>query len=390
MMTETNGEIRKKLTEKFAETRTFGDPDTSISPSTKRSIFQMKIYERITKRDLAIFIRQLSLMMDLGLTLLRALNIIERRTQNSKLARIVTQIGTMIEQGFPLSKALEKHRNLFGDFFIVAIQAGEESGEIGKTLLLLADYFEKEDLLKSKIKKALGMPLVTLIASLGVCIFLIVYVIPTFVDVYTNAGVPLPAITQAVMAISNFLQNFWWLILGIIFTGFVLLRKSGQVLGLEKQFDYLRLRLPIIRNLIIKMAIFRFCRIMSTMLDSGVSIITTLELAGKSTENFVLQSSIAQAVAQVNKGKTIEQALSEHKEFPPLVTDMIGVGEEVGSISFVLKKVGDFYERDIDEMVSNLTVILEPILTLGMGIVVVFIALSMFMPYFNMQDVILN
>ncbi len=350
----------------------------------------LHLFERITRRDLAVFSRQFALMLDLGVTVLRALNIISQRTANRRLKTIVGNIGQIVEQGESLSHALGRFRTIFGDFFVTSVQAGEESGQLSEVMNQLADYLEKEDALGGKIQKALAFPLITLLMAFAVIIFLLIYVIPIFASVYSDAGVELPFITKSLIKSSQLVQSYWWIILLAAVFAFLLFHKSGRWLRLTAFMDSLSLKTPIVRTLMIKLATFRFASITSTMIESGVSILPTMNLAAAATGNSVLKAAILRSCGEIDKGSNIEQALTKHPALPPLVIDMIGVGEEVGAVGTVLKKVADFYLRDVDDMVSNLTTVLEPILTLVMGILVALIALGMFLPYFNLTQVVLN
>ena len=375
------------------ESRQFFGSDSGIGESSKieaPGLMQRRLFERVTKRDLAIFARQLSLLLDLGLTLLRALNIVAKRTGNQRMVKIIKYLGEKVEIGEPLSVAMSNYREDFGEFFLVAVRAGEETGEIGKTLNDLADYLEKEDEFRGKFQKALSFPLLTLAMAALVVGFLMIYVIPTFANIYQEVGVELPMITQVVIGISVLIKSFWWLILLAIVAIVAMFYKSGRMLKIGWFIDRFNLRMPIIGTITMKMAVFRFARITSTMLDSGVSILSTLRIAATATNNKVISSAVLKATGEIDKGSTVEQALRKYNAFPPFVTDMIGVGEEAGSLGKVLKKIADYYQRDVDDLMTNLATIIEPIMTLMMGIIVVFIALSMFLPYFNISKVIMG
>ncbi|MBN1552516.1 type II secretion system F family protein [bacterium] len=382
--------IEKELIERISNARVFGDDRrlTDDSQQKKASIWTRKLFERVTKRDLAIFARQLSLLLDLGMTLLRALNIISKRTNNARMARIITNIGQRVEQGDTLSGAMAEYQQLFGEFFLVSVRAGEESGEIGRTLRQLADYLEKDDMFRGKFLKAMSFPLLTLLLASAVVVFLLIFVIPTFAEVYEEAGADLPLLTQIIINISYFLKTYWWLLVIAILLLWLIFRKSGKTLGLERVFDTIKLRLPVFGDLFVKMDVFRFSRITATMLESGVSILTTLQIAAKATGNVIVQDAILKACQEIDKGTTLENSFRKTNAFPPFVIDMIGVGEEVGSVETVLRKIADFYERDVDDVVSNLATLLEPILTLLLGGIVLVIALAMFMPYFKLSQLI--
>ncbi len=351
-------------------------------------VWNIRIGEKVRTRDLAVFSRQFALLLNLGVTALRALNIIADRTENARMAKIIRQIGQKVENGASLSEAMSSDKNIFGAYFITAVQAGEESGNIASTMEQMADYMEKEDFLRSKIRKALAFPVVTLLVALAVVIFLLIEVIPTFAKVYSDAGVKLPAVTQFLISASHFVQQFWWVILLAVAALFLIFYRSGKLLRIKTLMDRLYLILPIIKDLTMKIAVYRFARITATMLESGVSILATLRLAAAATGNSLISQSIINACSDIDMGKTVEESFQSQAVFPPLVIDMIGVGEEVGSVGAVLRKIAQFYERDVDDFVSNLTTVLEPLLTLMMGLVVAFIALGMFLPYFNINLVI--
>ncbi|MBN1298019.1 type II secretion system F family protein [bacterium] len=383
-------EIRRHLTDQFGKTRRFGDVPDSQVHRKKRPFLQRKIWERISRRDLAVFSRQLALMFDLGVTILRALNLIVARTENNKLRKIIIDIGATVENGEPLSVALKKHSGVFGDYFVTAIRAGEESGEVPSTMRQLADYLDREDLISGKIRKAMAFPAFTLAISLIVIAFLLIMVIPTFSSVYAEAGVDLPYVTRLLIASSKLLSHYWWLLIIGFASIFAVFHKSGKLLHLKPVIDWLCLSTPIVRTLAIKLATFRFARITETMLNSGVSIMMTMKLAASATGNSIMKKKILQSCEEIDKGATVAESLAAHPIMPALVIDMIGIGEEVGAVPEVLRKVAAFYERDIDDLVANLTTAIEPLLTLFMGGIVTIVALSLFMPYFRLTEVILR
>jgi type IV pilus assembly protein PilC len=381
-------EVRKELTKQFASTRGFGDQPPG-KRRKKPGVFKHALFERITKREIAIFSRQLSLLLDLGITLLRALNILRERTSNRKMQKVIEQIGADVEKGQPLSSAMLKFPHIFGEYFITIVKAGEESGKLDRTLSELADYSEKEDLLRSKIMKALSFPLLTLFIACCVVAFLLIFVIPTFAHIYQGAKIPLPPITRFIIGISSFFVNFWWAVLILIAALWFFFRLSGRMQGLKRAMDRAKLVLPVVKSLAMNLAVFRFARITATMLDSGVPILPTLRLASSSTENSIMEQKISRACEEIDRGKTLEESLGAQDVFPALVVDMIGVGEEAGAVGKVLRKVAFFYERDLEDQVSNIATLIEPILTLILGFMVVVIALSMFIPYFNLNQVII-
>lgn len=381
-------EVHDQLVRKFSETRRFGDLPSEQKSASGPGIFSRKLGERITKRDIALFARQLALMIDLGITLLRSLDIIESRTTNLKLKKLIFNLGVSVEKGQSFSTALAAFPSYFNAYFITAVRAGEASGDLGTTLGQLADYLEKEDALRGKVTKALGFPIMTLFFAALIVIFLLLFVIPTFANVYKEAGVTLPILTTLVIQVSHILRQYWIVLLLVIVGIWLVFRRSGRTLGIGPWIDRMKLTIPIVRDISMKLSVFRFTRIISTLLQSGVPIVATLRLAAVAAGNTILTRQIESACDEIDSGSTVADSLAHKTIFPAMVIDMIGIGEEVGAVGPVCQKIAGFYERDVDELVANLATIIEPILTLIMGIIVLIIALSMFLPYFNINQVI--
>lgn len=342
----------------------------------------------VSKRDIAMFSRDLALLQDLGVSLLRSLTILGERQHNKKLKAIINDMKSKVEMGTPVSASMEKHISVFGDFYVNAIRAGEESGELSKTLNNLADYLDSQMQIQSKVKRALAMPAITMMIAIGVLIMLFIFVIPTFAQVYQDADVELPLVTTIVVLTGDFMVSFWWLIILIIAALILLFYKSGKLIGLQALSDRLKLNLPVVGSITQRLIVYRFSNLTSMMLNAGVSVLTTFRLAGPATGNTVIAKRIENACKHIDQGKTITDSFIQENVFDPFIMDTIGVGEEAGAVDVVLKKIAEYSQRDIEDTVSNLSLMIEPVMTLIMGLIVLVIALSMFIPYFNMSMVI--
>jgi type II secretory pathway component PulF len=386
-MTNRKSDIQRQVEERIQQKKS-GRNQKKASEGTIRSILFRQAQFGISRREIAMFSRDLALLQGLGVSLMRSLTILSDRQQNTKLRTVVEDMKTSVEMGNPISSAMEKHNAVFGDFYVNAVRAGEESGELAKTLNNLADYLDTQSAIQSRMKRALTVPVLTILIALGVLIMLFVFVIPTFSQVYQDAGIDLPLITKIVILTGNFLVSFWWLPALFVVSILLLFYKSGKIIGLQKMSDNLKLRLPIVRGISERLIVYRFSHLASMMLNAGVGVLQTLRLAGPATGNTIIAARIEKACNHIDQGQTITDSFIQENVFDPFIMDTIGVGEEAGAVDEVLKKIAAYSQRDAEDAVSNLSLLIEPVMTLIMGLVVLVIALSMFLPYFNMSMVI--
>lgn len=347
--------------------------------------------ERVTDEDIVIITRQLATMISAGLSLIKALDIIASQASKKKLRNIFNDIKNQIEQGLQFHKALQKYRNIFGDLYINMVQAGEAGGLLDNVLDRLAIYMEKAISLKRKVKAAMMYPSIVLIVAVAVVWGLLVFIIPKFKEMYEGFGGSLPALTQLTINISEFLAS--WYGGGVILGTIVLLSITVGLIYKRTEkgrlfIDRLLLKIPKIGDLLRKVAVAKFSRTFGTLLNSGVAILDALDIVARTSGNKFIEKHLLRSKVDIEQGKNIVYPLEKSGVFPPMVTQMISVGEETGALDQMLSKIADFYDDEVDRAVEGLTKMIEPMLMLIVGGSVGFIIVAMYLPIFKLGDVI--
>jgi len=343
----------------------------------------------VTTRDIVIFSRQFSTMVNAGLPIMQGLSIIAEQADNKNFRVIIAKVRDDISNGVPLSDAMAKHPKAFSTLYVNMVKAGEQGGILDAIFQRLSEYMEKADAIQNKVKSAMMYPVVVFSVAIIVVIFLMIKVIPTFRDVFTGFGGKLPAPTLIVIAVSDFLSSWraLFLLAGIIIFAFALSMyrktKSGAY-----NIDNLMMKLPVFGELLRKSAVAKFGRTLGTLIKSGVPIMDAMETVGKTSGNLVVERAVMQARESIKEGKTLTEPLKKSGVFPPMVIQMINVGEETGALDNMLSKVADFYEMEVDTAVDGLTSIIEPILIVFLGVTIGFIVIAMFMPMFNLGNLV--
>ena len=339
---------------------------------------------KVTNKDLVIFTRQFSTMIDAGLPLVQGLNILGEQTENKTFRNMLKQITKDVEGGSTLADALSKHPKVFDSLFVNLVAAGEVGGILDTILQRLAAYIEKAEKLKSQIKGAMTYPIVVVGIAILVIAVIMIFVIPVFQDMFSSFGKALPAPTQVVVAMSNFSKaNIHYIIGGLIVFIWAFRRYRRTVSG-KRNIDSLLLKLPIFGELIKKVAVARFTRTLGTMVSSGVPILDALEITAKTAGNVIVEEVIFDARSSIAEGQTIAEPLSETDIFPGMVTQMISVGESTGALDAMLEKIADFYDDEVDATVSAMTSMLEPLLMLFLGGAIGGLVVAMYLPIFQM------
>lgn len=343
----------------------------------------------VTTKDIVIFSRQFSTMVNAGLPILQGLTIVAEQAENPNFRVVMTKVRDDISNGIPLSEAMGKFPKVFNTLYVNMVKAGEQGGILDVIFERLSEYMEKAEGVSRKVKSAMMYPIVVMSVAVLVVIFLMVKVIPTFRDVFASFGAKLPAPTLFVIAVSQFLSSWKALILlavGVgVFIGITLYRKTKAG---AYNWDAMILKLPVFGILAQKGALAKFSRTLGTLLKSGVPIMDALETVARTSGNLVLEKAVLNARDSVREGKTLTQPLRESKVFPPMVTQMINVGEETGALDTMLSKIADFYEDEVDAAVEGLTSIIEPILIVFLGVTIGFIVVAMFMPMFEIGNAV--
>ncbi|MCW5939768.1 MAG: type II secretion system F family protein [Fimbriimonadaceae bacterium] len=333
--------------------------------------------------NLAVFCRQFSTMVDAGVSLVRCLDVLSRQSQDPKLKRILIDIGERVEGGESLSRAMQRHPRTFNNLFVGLIRAGEVGGVLEETLQRLAGFLESDVALRRKVKSALTYPTLVMIAALGIVIFLVSWVVPQFAQLFKDIGLKddeFPAMTKFLIDLSGNFQKNWLIILITVVVATVGWRLFVSTRFGRRTADRVKLILPVFGKLHHKVCMARFSRTMGTLLTSGVPILQAMETVAGTVGNSIMSDAVLDARARIREGDRIGDPLEDSKMFPPMVVHMIGVGEESGSLDYMLQKIADFYEAEVEAALASLTAALEPVLIVFLGFIVGFIVIAMFLP----------
>ncbi len=350
--------------------------------------FNIQFGTGITTRDIVIFTRQFATMINSGLPLVQSLDILAEQTENASLAKVLREVLYDVESGHTLAAAIAKHPKVFTELFCNMVAAGEAGGILDTILLRLATFLEKNDALLRKIKGAMVYPSVIFTVAGMAIVILLIFVIPTFQTMFESAGIPLPLPTRIVIGMSAFLQAYWWACLGGIIGGAFALRATYATPGGQLAIDRILLSLPIIGDLQRKAAVSRFTRTLGTLVSSGVSILEGLEITAKTAGNRVIHDAIMRSRTSIAGGETIAGPLKESGVFPPMVVQMINVGEQTGGLDTMLTKIADFYDDEVDAAVEVLLAAMEPIMIVVLGVVVGGMIVAMYLPIFDMINAV--
>jgi type IV pilus assembly protein PilC len=344
--------------------------------------------KRVKLKDVAVFSRQFATMINSGLSLLRSLYILADQTENKLLAAVLNQVRQDVEKGSSLSQALARHPKTFSRLYVAMVRAGETGGVLDTVLVQLADTIEKQVELRRKVKSAMTYPVVVFALVLVIVSAMLLFVVPMFKNLFDELGGTLPLPTRMLIGISSMVAKFWWLL------GFV---DAGLVFGFKRwiatdqgrsRWDAIKLRVPIFGKLVHKTALTRFARTLAVLLRSGVPILESLEITSETVNNSVVSRAVKDVQAAVKTGESMARPLSAHRVFPPMVVQMIAVGEETGAVDTMLEKVADFYDQEVEATVNALTSLLEPLLIVVMGGAVGGMVISLYMPMFNIIKLI--
>jgi type IV pilus assembly protein PilC len=342
----------------------------------------------IRTRDIVILTRQFATMINAGLPLVQALDILAQQTENKALADVTRSVVYDVESGHTLADALRQHPKAFSDLYVNMVAAGEAGGILDTILLRLAQFLEKNDAIIRKVKGAMVYPAVIVAVAVTAIAVLLIFVIPTFQTMFASVNLELPLPTRIVIGASSLLQHYWWAIIGgIALFVFGVYRyyktESGRL-----QIDTLLLKVPVLGDLIRKSAVSRFTRTLGTLISSGVSILEGLEITARTAGNMVVHNAVMESRASIAGGETIAAPLQKSRVFPPMVISMIAVGEQTGGLDEMLSKIADFYDEEVDAAVSALLSLMEPIMIVVLGVVVGGMVVAMYLPIFDMVNAV--
>jgi type IV pilus assembly protein PilC len=344
--------------------------------------------ESVKAHDVVVLTRQLATMIDAGLPIVQCLDVLALQTDNKKLRNIVRQMKDDVEAGATFTDALRRHNQLFDDLFISMVAAGEVGGILDTILHRLAGYMEKSLKLKRKIKGAMIYPATIVTIAVGVTAVLLIFVIPVFAELFESFGQSLPAPTQFVIDLSSFTIAYAHIIAGVAVGSGVAIRQAYKTEAGRLYIDRLLLEVPIFGDLIRKSSVARFTRTLSTLVSSGVPILDALLITAKTAGNKVVERAVLATRVSISEGNSISEPLTQSKVFPAMVCHMIAVGESTGALDAMLTKIADFYEDEVDNMVNNLTTLMEPIVILVLGVIIGGLVISMYLPIFKLGSVI--
>jgi type IV pilus assembly protein PilC len=342
----------------------------------------------IPMRDVVIFTRQFSTMINSGLPLVQALDILSKQTENKALSAVTRQVVFDVESGHTVADALAKHPKAFSDLYVNMVAAGEAGGILDTILMRLATFMEKNDALVRKVKGAMIYPgVIFSVAAIAISVLLI-FVIPVFQSMFESVNLTLPLPTRIVVGMSQILIKGWWMFGLGAFVGFHAFKRYYATPNGHLNTDKLLLKFPVLGDVLRKSAVSRFTRTLGTLISSGVSILDGLEITAKTAGNRVIQDAIMQSRASIAGGDTISAPLAKSQVFPPMVISMIAVGEQTGGLDEMLSKIADFYDEEVDTAVSNLLSLLEPVMIVFLGVVVGGMVVAMYLPIFDMINAV--
>lgn len=344
---------------------------------------------RIKTGDIAVFARQLATMLQAGIPLVQSLDIIAKGADNKSMAELITDIRDDIESGLPLAEALARHPRHFDDLFANLVAAGERSGALDALLDKIATYKEKTEAIKTKVKKAMFYPSAIVFVAIIVMGILLYFVVPQFQSLFQGFGADLPAFTLMVIHLSQFVQDWWYIILAAaIAAGYGLLQARRRSRKVRRSMDRLSLKLPVIGDILYKAAVARFARTLATMFAAGVPLVEALDSVARAAGNIVFEEAIQQMREQVASGQQLQLAMSNTGQFPSMAQQMVKIGEEAGALDSMCARVADFYEAEVDDQVDSLSTLLEPMIMAIIGVLVGGLVIAMYLPIFKLGSVV--
>ena len=349
------------------------------------------VFKKVKPKTLQIFSRQFATMIEAGLNIVAALVILEQQTDDLYFATVVKELRADVEGGLLLSQAMQRHPKIFDRLFVSMVQAGEAAGILDEVLDRVAYQIEKSTQIKRRVKGAMLYPTMVLVFATLVLTGLLMFLVPVFVKIFGQLGGQLPTLTQYVVDVSDLLRQKYYIIFPVLGALIFGLRKYKKTDAGRKKWDQIKLKIPMkIGSVVLKVTMARFSRTLSTLIAAGVDIIQALEITGQSSGNWVIEQALGDVRAKVGEGVPIAQPLVDNPIFPPMVSQMVKIGEETGELEKMLGKVADFYEDEVDAAIQSLTSIIEPLLMIGVGFMVGIIVIAMYLPMFKMMQLIGN
>lgn len=361
-----------------------------ISERRKRTLFAstMQLFNRVPLKEVALFSRQLAVLISATVPIVSALRILVKQTGNTNFKIVISELADEVEGGAKLSSSLARYPQIFSQFFIHMIRAGETTGKLDETLNYLADQMEKDYDLQSKIRGAMTYPIFIVGGLIIVGTLMMIFVIPRLTEILTESGTELPVTTKLLIGSSSFLQHYWWILLVIIIGAVVAVRGIVRTEAGQEFIDRLKFRIPIFGNIFKRIYLVRFSRSMSTLVVSGIPMTQSLEIVADVIGNRIYQDLTKRTIKEVEGGKSIATVFAESEYVPPILTQMLYVGEQTGKLDLVLDKLSEFYSRELENTVANLTSLIEPIIMVVMGVAVALLVTSVLLPIYNLSNAV--
>ena len=347
-----------------------------------------KIGSKVKLKELAVFSRQFATMINSGLSLLRALTILEEQQPNKAFASILTEVRLEVESGSALSISMARHPDIFPPLMVNMIRAGEVGGFLDKVLVQIADNYEAEVKLRGRVKSAMTYPVAVLVMAVLLTVAMLLFIVPTFASLFSSLGGQLPAPTQILVNLSNFLKVAFVPLIILAIVAMVVWTRVKHKQAVREFVDPLKLKAPVFGNLFRKIALARFCRNLGTMLSSGVPILQSLDIVADTSGNVVVAHAVRDIQESVRNGESLTEPLSHHSVFPPMVVQMLSVGEDTGALDTMLHKISDFYDQEVESTTDQLTALIEPIMIAVLGGLVGSMIIALYMPIFKIFDLI--
>ena len=358
-----------------------------ISDKHSSREIELSFMKRVSANDLAIFARQLSTMISSGMSILRALYVLEEQTEDKFLTETIVAVRKDVEAGLSLSDSMARHPKVFNPLFVAMTQAGEMGGVLEDALVRVANQLQKDAALRRQVKSAMVYPIMVIIFALGVMMALVAFLVPVFEGVFKEFGGELPAMTQVSVVLSEIVRGYWWAVFGGTALAVVTFVKWKKTTWGRRQWDHFRLHVPMkIGTIVQQIAVARWSRTLASLTAAGVPLLQALEITGRTGGNAAVEEAMDGVIASVKRGGTIAAPLAQAPIFPSMVTHMVGVGEETGALDAMLDRVAEFFEEQVEASVKALTSILEPIMIIVIGGIVGFIVISMYLPLFEVYN----
>lgn len=358
-------------------------------PAAKKEIkLEFNFKQKITSEDLYLSCKQFYTMLHSGISILETLSTVSQQTKNKHFGKILSDVEQKVATGTPFSKALQEYKDELPQLYIAMIETGEVTGNLEIVMMRLATYYENDAKTSGQVKSAMIYPTVLLILTIVMVAFMMIFILPTFTEMFEGAGVELPKPTQIVMAMSDFLVGYWWLVLGLVIAVIVGWKQLMKIPKFYQEMDRLQLKLPIVKFVVVTGVTFRVCRSLAIMLTSGVSLYDALAICSKVAGNEVGRVAVDKCREQIGEGIAFGTAVSKHTIFPSMMTAMVKIGEQSGVLDGILDDVADYYQEELNNAIRNLVAVMEPMMIIVMALGIGMIVIAMLLPMFSMMDTI--